>query len=142
MSRVKELFGVEVEEKFDIDSNGGGTIKNCFFDRTGALVVPDFDYLDVDTLILLTALISGEAKIEKAKKPVLDDVEKKFIGNIIRPFDVKDITKVKCTYQDKLFIIIRLTNSEEILLPFFSSTSGMYKGMELNKSYSPEELGL
>jgi len=139
MSIIKKLFDVEIGEEFHLHSD-------CYFN---AEMKFHFDkYLDVcyesgePTLINPLDIQSGSLRIVKIEKPILDDVEKKFIGNIIKPFDIKDITKVKCTYQDKLFIIIRLTNGEEICLPFFSSTSGMYKGMELNKSYSPEELGL
>ena len=148
MSRVKELFDVEIGEKFSIDC-GDCEYYNCSFVLNGEWAElirpfgPDKNRRDKqEEARLLEGLAYGKYKIIKAKKPVLDDVEKKFIGNIIKPFDIKDITKVKCTYQDKLFIIIRLTNGEEICLPFFSPDSEMYRGMKVGKPYTPEQLGL
>ena len=35
-----------------------------------------------------------------------------------------------------------MKSNEIISLPFFKKSSGMYKGMELNKKYTLEELGL
>ena len=139
MSIIKKLFDVEIGEEFHLHSD-------CYFN---AEMKFHFDkYLDVcyesgePTLINPLDIQSGSLRIVKIEKPILDDVEKKFIGNIIRPFDVKDIMKVKCEYNDKLFITIRLTNSEEIPFPYFSSNSKMYKGMKIDKPYTPEELGL
>ena len=140
MSKIKELFGVEIREKFDIDSNGGGTIKNCFFDRTGALVVPNFDYLDVDTLILLTALISGEAKIIKAKN-ILDAGEKRYIKNVIFPFkgDVSTIQKVKILGAFHIKIIMKY--SPALLFPALKNNN-IYKGMKEDEFYSLKQLGI
>ena len=144
MSKLKELFGVEVGEEFYLKWNF-----EEFCDKTMKYHFEADDYLHrgdnslsiINPLSILLGAF-GETKIVKIEKPILDDVEKKFIGNIIKPFDIKDITKVKCTYQDKLFIIIRLTNGEEICLPFFSPDSEMYRGMKVGKPYTPEQLGL
>ena len=144
MSKIKELFGVEVGEEFYLKWNF-----EEFCDKTMKYHFEADDYLhrsdnSLSTINPLSILLGvfGETKIVEIEKLILDDVEKKFIGNIIKPFDIKDITKVKCTYQDKLFIAIRLTNGEQICLPFFSSKSKMYKGMKWDKPYTPEELGI
>ena len=142
MSKIKELFGVEIGEEFEIKEeafSSRGNWKYCYFNEEGQLKIPAV-ICEISQRVM-GALLIDKAEIIKYKKPILDDVEKKFIGNIIRPFDIKDITKVRCKYNDKVFIMIRLTNSEEIPLPFFSSKSKMYKGMETGKPYTPKQLG-
>ena len=140
MSRIKELFGVEVGEEFYLKDKDIDDLSDTIYHFTKhfELIKENNKPSIIDPL----AIVIGTLEIVKIEKLILDDVEKKFIGNIIKPFDIKDITKVKCEYNDKSFIKIRLTNGEEICLPFFSSKSKMYKGMERCKLYTPEELGL
>ena len=76
----------------------------------------------------------------------LDNVEKRYIKDFIRPFrdDIKFIKKVSTLYTLKEQIrIIYYKNgmTGEILLPPFPKNS-MYKGMKLNKEYTLEELGI
>ena len=139
MSRIKELFGVEIGEKFDIKSGVYETKENCYFDSLGTLNEPGAN--QTREMFLMGKLLTGEAKIIKHKQPILDDVEKKFIGNIIRPFDVDYICKNDGHFGTKKYIIIHLTSGEAIDLPYFSSTSGMYKRMETGKEYTPKQLG-
>ena len=74
-------------------------------------------------------------------QPVLDNVEKKYLSDVIRPFrnKIKFIKKTKmgCFY----YIVIRI-NGETMTLPNFSSKSKMYEGMKLDKAYTLEDLGL
>ena len=76
------------------------------------------------------------------KPPILDDVEKAYLSSIIKPFrkDVAHITKMDITYSKREFICIRI-NRECIIFPKFAKGT-MYKGMEVNKRYTLEELGL
>lgn len=76
----------------------------------------------------------------------LDNVEKRYIKDFIRPFrdDITYIKKVSTLYTLKEQIrIIYYKNgiTGEILLPPFPKNS-MYKGMKLNKEYTLEELGI
>lgn len=78
-------------------------------------------------------------------QPVLDNIEKKYLNDVIRPFKnrVKDIMKSKSTYSEQYYIEIKMLQAcDRVLLPYFSTKSGMYKGMELNKRYTLKELGL
>ena len=84
--------------------------------------------------------------LEECKEPVLDDAERKYLSEVIRPFKnyVTEITKVKNECEtDKQFIRIMVNKYkiEYIILPYFEENT-MYKGMEVNKEYSLEELGL
>ncbi len=74
---------------------------------------------------------------------ILDDAEKRYLKGVIRPFrnDVLGIEKKPgSTFNE--WISIAMKNNETISLPFFKKSSGMYKGMELKRRYTLEELGL
>lgn len=74
---------------------------------------------------------------------ILDDAEKRYLRGVIRPFrnDVLGIEKKPgSTFNE--WISIAMKNNETISLPFFKKSSGMYKGMELKRRYTLEELGL
>lgn len=93
-----------------------------------------------------------DQEIEIEAKDVLDEVEKKYLKSIIRPFKdrVEYIVKGKNTNSDGTFyyigIIVKYIDidrfSEAIYLPYFKLESKMYEGMELNKEYTLKELGL
>lgn len=79
------------------------------------------------------------------KPEILDEVEKKYLSNVIRPFreNVRFITKRRywidsTEYND---ISICIINNSNIVLPKFIANK-MYKGMEIEKTYTLEELGL
>ena len=79
--------------------------------------------------------------IYKRKEPILDDKEKEYLSNIIRPFrnSVKCIVKYT-NYVDEC-ITIFFENNNPIYLPYFKANT-MYKKMKVDKSYTLEELGL
>lgn len=81
---------------------------------------------------------------------ILDDKEKEYLSNIIRPFKKYVISITKIDYYGPERIEIRYTDNNQIFkglaesvisLPSFRKDS-MYKGMELNKEYTLEEIGL
>lgn len=72
---------------------------------------------------------------------ILDDAEKRYLRGIIRPFrnEVLNIQK-KSSFCEWISIVMK--DQETISLPYFKKSSGMYKGMEGNRRYTIEELGL
>lgn len=73
-------------------------------------------------------------------KEILDDKEKEYLSYVIRPF--RDRVKyIKKMLGNDFFIKINLTNYEEIDFPYLKKDT-MYKGMEIDKEYTLEELGL
>ena len=82
-------------------------------------------------------------------KEILDEQEKDYLGKVIEPFKkrVIRIEKVKKLYGNSEFITIVLYSSisynkeESIQLPYFKKRK-MYKGMQIGKEYTLEELGL
>lgn len=73
---------------------------------------------------------------------ILDDVEKRYLSAVIRPFRkrVDYIMKSSNSCCDKEYIFIRL-DDDFLSLPFFEAGT-MYQGMELERAYTLEELGL
>ena len=75
-------------------------------------------------------------------EPILDDVERKYLSAVIRPFRDKVLYIAKRSTMDrrKEHIYIDLTD-DVITLPCFMKGT-MYKGMKTDKEYTPKELGL
>lgn len=81
------------------------------------------------------------------KEPILDDVEKRYLSAVIRPFrnNVDYISKHRCNSGSAEFIMIKFKRMIECenrfyFPPFKSGT--MYKGMKPYEIYTLEELGL
>ena len=75
--------------------------------------------------------------------PVLNNIEKKYLSDVIRPFkhNVKSIKKSCCSGQ--YFIEINMVQANDrVLLPYFNTESEMYKGMKERVNYTLKELGL
>lgn len=85
--------------------------------------------------------------VYEAKKEILDEAEKRYLKQVIRPYkNVKSIQKYiffdKKLAKIQIFVLdIRGTGCWSIDLPPFKKDT-MYKNMEDNKSYTLEELGL
>lgn len=83
--------------------------------------------------------------LEEYKEPVLDDVERKYLSDVIRPFrnKVKKIAKISRIGQpEEQYIRIVLGELDFMNFPNFNTNTGMYKGMEADRLYSLEELDL
>lgn len=79
--------------------------------------------------------------LEEAKQPVLDDAERKYLSEVIRPFR-KEVAYIKKDCTDAYFIVIAMKHDCAIYLPNFPVDSSMYKGMKSFRKYTIEELGL
>ena len=73
---------------------------------------------------------------------ILDDVEKAYLSAIIKPFGNKKIMigRLRHLFGEEEYIWIDI-DGYHFTLPHFKKGE-MYKGMELNKFYTSEELGL
>lgn len=81
--------------------------------------------------------------LSEYKEPILDEVEKKYLSAVIKPFreKIEYIRKNKSAYKDKQFISIGFYDDDYMYFPFFENDA-MYKCMELGRKYTLEELGL
>ena len=88
---------------------------------------------------------------EEYKEPILTDKEKEYLSAVIKPFRnrVKYIYKINVIDDCSQLISIRMERydfeenlrCEYMYLPYFKKDT-MYKGMETDKKYTLEELGL
>nr|DAU13577.1 MAG TPA: Photosystem I reaction centre subunit IV / PsaE [Caudoviricetes sp.] len=86
---------------------------------------------------------TGTLEVENGyivEKEILDEEEKEYLSAVIKPFRYK-IEYIAKHGGNKEYIDICIRNDSKIIFPYFKSGT-MYKGMELNKKYTLEELGL
>lgn len=84
-----------------------------------------------------------DQEIDITVPDILDDVEKRYLSAVIRPFRkrVDSVMKISDPLSyDKEYIFIKL-DEDSFSLPYFKIGT-MYQGMELEKVYTLEELGL
>ena len=134
MAEVAKLLGVELEEEFRIDglsykyklSNYG---LMCWSNNLQRWYITS----------IIGELLTGEKQIIKLPKPILDDVEKEYLSNVIKPF--RDRVSSISKDAPLEYITISLDGDDFAFLPNFEEGK-MYKGMETNRRYTLEELGL
>lgn len=98
--------------------------------------------IDLD-IVKVERPIKYETLFER-KEEILDETEKKYLANIIRPFKnkVRYIEKCKSSLHTKKdYLTIRMIDDDDINFPYFENGT-MYKGMEENKRYTLKELEL
>ena len=87
---------------------------------------------------------TGTIEVENGyivEKGILDEEEKEYLSNVIKPFRDKVEYIIKFDLLPEEYISICLPEHETIDLPCFKRGT-MYKGMEIEEEYTLEELGL
>lgn len=143
MAEVAKLLGLELEEEFKITDSH--TKYKLTSKGMKAWSVSDQKWLYSN---LLQILITGMNQIIKLPKPILDEKEKEYLSNVIKPFRDKviSITNYYEESIDNSFIEIEVKQdfcdeNQYVSLPYFRKGT-MYKGMVEYKKYTLEELGL
>ena len=140
---VAQLFGLELEEEFLIKIKD--SLHKYKFTEDGLMYFLDWgnEWIPGDP----NKLIAGKCTIIKHKS-ILTETEKEYLSNIIKPFRdrITVIKKCRFDYSQDEYISMSVkyysgTGGETIKLPIFKEGT-MYKGMELYKDYTLEELGL
>ena len=78
---------------------------------------------------------------QEYKDPILDDVEREYLSAVIKPFRKKISYIRKSKDFRKKYIKIVLCDGDTMYFPYLANDE-MYKGMELDRNYTLEELGL
>lgn len=134
MEQVAQMLGVNLEKEFKLE----GTDYKYKFSKDGMKWYSELygDWVNADNI--LVAILIGWYKI---KKPILDEAEKEYLRLVIKPFreQVNGISKNQWAKEE--YICIDLKNDTVLSFPGFQEGT-KYKGMEANKLYSLEELGL
>lgn len=140
MKDVAQLLGLEIGEEFRIEGHSGNVKYRLTEENLEYLSSCDHWFSISSTL---NCLLNGEYKVVKIPKPVLDDVERKYLAGVIRPFRnrIKHFYKYPCANGNCEAIAAITKDCDYLDFPRFKKGS-MYKGMELNRKYSIEELGL
>ena len=138
MKEVAELLGIEMDKSFKIDG-----FRNSLFKITNNGFISSDGWRDG----VLDGLLTGRLEIEK---PILSDVEKRYLESVLRPFKNRILFAKKTDYYnidsnyEYVFFKIVTPDGEDydyLILPYFIKGT-MYEGMELDKEYKVEELGL
>lgn len=79
--------------------------------------------------------------LEEYEEPVLDEVERKYLSDVIKPFGHRVSYIVKRVNGSGYYIAIKLNNMDVMKLPYFTHNT-MYKGMTVDREYKLKELGL
>ena len=137
MSEVAKLLGVELNEEFGLKNSNFRYKLTTYGLRKRHITLEEW----VNSSILVDLLL-GKVEIVKTDKPILDNIEKNYLSNIIKPFKdrVDYIAKINLSNRRE-YIFIKMKNYEIIYLPFFTAGT-MYKGMKNDKNYTLKDLDL
>lgn len=146
MEQVAKLLGVELGEKFKINSAGDISSDEYYIDENSIHEVCDGRVNDY-CYPLLVALLNGSDTIVKLPKHILTEKEKEYLLSIIRPFRNRVEYISKYDYYRSKYEYIKIKYNEiydapfSIILPCFEKGT-MYTGMIKDKAYSLNELSL
>lgn len=137
MKEVAELLGVEMDKYFKIDG-----FRNSLFKITNNGFISSDGWRDG----VLDGLLTGRLEIEK---PILNDSEKDYLENVLRPFKdrIVYIEKLKSRDPSYEYIGFKIVYEDHrcptswCYLPYFREGT-MYKNIELDNYYNLDELGL
>ena len=132
------------KEKYDLN-----TLKVKWIPQTSEIIVK----LKSDNSIIFSKEMTPIETITNAynvwleqeyKPKILDEKEKEYLSAVIKPFrkEIECIEKVRSYYGENEYIHIAMKKDDDYCeLPWFSKGT-IYKGMEVGKVYTLEELGL
>ena len=132
---MKELKDIMLKEGDKIYFDDGSYMVNLMSRKIIALI-------NITDIAKIERPVKYET-IYEAPKQILDKEEKEYLEAVIRPFRDRVISlhKLEICIRGKEWISIDIKNDGSIHLPLFDKGT-MYKGMELNKEYTLDELGL
>ena len=155
--REDELELVQEKQftKADLKDGDKCTLKNgqvIFFNKDSSRqrTLYAFDNLDKNfkytinddvSIVKVERPVKYETMFER-KEEILDEVEKKYLADVVRPFrsKVRSVYKMASICSNKEFINIQLRD-ENFTLPYFKKGT-MYKEMQTGKRYTLEKLGI
>ena len=136
MEQVAQMMGVVLEEEFNIK----GDNSSYKITKTGLYYFNEDKLCWLKVFGLLERILKGDYEI--IDKPILDDIEKEYLSNVIKPFrDRVEYIIKNSAYSPIEWITIKYKDGGATNLPLFEKGT-MYQGMEVNKKYSLEDLGL
>ena len=145
MEKIAQMLGLEFNENFHIKLDSNIILESDYrFTEKGLMryhkFIEQWDFAIYDTFL---HLLDGKYEVVKIPESILTEQEKLSLSTVIKPYRKKVKYICKLTYHDydKEYLYISLNDGATTHLPDFD-TNAMYKGMELGRYYSLEELGL
>lgn len=148
-AELLKFYGVEPGKKYIVTGFSGSYFKqyiNTGFELKYNQLTKDTDvYFYKDRCCCRIHVLDYIDYIEY-KEPVLDSTERKYLSAVIKPFRNDVICIQKCSssipsFKDKEWITINVKWGGILRFPYFKKDT-MYKGMQSEKMYTLEELGL
>ena len=141
MSEVAKLLGIKLGVEFGLKNSNFRYKLTTYGLRKRHLTVEEWS-----NSCMLDDLLLGRVEIVKIANSILDDAEKRYLANIIKPFKKKVKYIRKCQkfsgpYEYISIAYVDSTGDNVLNFPEFK-TGAMYRGMESDKLYRIEELGL
>lgn len=139
MEQVAKMLGVELEEEFKLNDSDDYKYK---ITKDGMFMYSGFarDWYSANHILL--GVLIGKYDI---KKPILDEAEKEYLSNVIKPFRdrVEFIVKRSVQKYEYIEISYREINTfvGAVCLPIFKENT-IYKNMKINEEYTLEDLEL
>ena len=133
------LNAISKEYKYIFRTRYGGLrIGKRFYGIDDCLFIPEFDHIFKD--------VKAGAEPICFREPILDDIEREYLKTVFKPFAsrIKSVVKQRCNgWGGTEFIsaIMADPSGDWLNLPAFKAGT-MYKGMNLNKAYTLDELGI
>lgn len=135
MKEIAHMLGLEIGEEFRIEGYNEYKYK---FDDSLMILMPDGRWCTAP--IILNKILEGKYKIIK---PILTEDEREYLSMVIKPFrdDIRFIHKSAYCNNTKEYLFGSAKDYSHLEFPSFERGT-MYRGMELWKEYTLEELGL
>lgn len=136
MKEIAHMLGLEIGENFRIEINETILDSTYYLADLGLFRFGDTCSNDK----VLNGILIGKYKVVKS---LLTEEEREYLSTVIKPFRnrIKYIYKNNNEDGDTEFLDVQLDGNDFMAFPNFKKGT-MYKGMEINKSYHLEELGL
>ena len=140
MEQIAEILGVKLYEDFRIKA-----INEMIFEKKYFLT--EYGLFSEDSTVpistILNDILNGQYKIVKLPQSILTKEEREYLSMVIKPFkdDIRFIHKYTCFNDTKEYLFGSTKDYSHLEFPSFERGT-MYRGMELCKEYTLEELGL
>lgn len=168
MEQITKMLGVDLYESFRFRSNEIDLSKYEYrlTEKRLEYYCEEFNVWYAATFKTICNLLNGEYEVVKLPKSVLSETEKEYdeykviktpehplsvltkkekeyLSFVIRPFknEVKYLYKTPCVFEGYEEITVVMTDCGYLAFPAFEKNT-MYKGMEIGKKYTLEELDL
>lgn len=155
MNKVQEnllkSLGLELNQEFDFGIDGDTNRYKFILENEKIILIRQKRDGCWDTLrdymfdFILIIIITYPERVKPLQKPILTEKEKQYLEAVLKPFKDRIMRICKIAYYDNnnmfCLCIDFFDEQSPIYFPYFEPGT-MYNGMETDKKYTLEELGL